>query len=203
MRAHALGLALCLALGPPAAVPDAEIEEPRHRGERERAWYLPDQAKLQLAGNIGFLSPGVGWAWRDRRITADAFFGWVPEVYGGDVLSVTGKLTWRPWTLKAGSGFELRPLTAAVQLTYTLGGSFFVDEPSRYPDGYYPFPTALRSGVAFGSAASWPWRRSGTRIGVFYELVALDHVLVAWWQNAGSLSLADVFSLAIGTSVEF
>lgn len=168
--------------------------------DAERAWYLPAQAKLQLAGNIGFISPGAGWAWLHRKLTADVFFGWVPEAFGGDVYSTTAKLTWRPWAVHAGR-LELRPITGALQLTYTFGGDYFVTQPSRFPSDYYPLPTALRSAVAFGSAlSSRAW--SGARLGVYYELVALDLMVNAWARNS-SVSLAEIFSLAVGLSAEF
>jgi len=194
----ALAFAVVASVAWPAPVHGAGAEA----NERERAWYVPDQAKLQLAGNAGFISPGVGWAWRDRQVTADVFFGWVPEHFGGDVYAVTGKVTWRPWAVELGRDLELRPITGALQLTYTFGSDYFVKQPSRYPSGYYEIATAIHSGVAFGSALSWR-ARNGSRVGVYYELVALDMMLNAWIRNRSSISLDDVFSFAIGASLEF
>lgn len=160
----------------------------------ERPWYAPDHAKLQLAGNVGFLSPGVGWG-LGRRLDVDLFAGWVPEAVGGtDIFSVTGKVTWAPWSLVAGS-WRVRPLTTSVQLTYTFGDQYFVVPP------FFFTPTALRSGIGLGAAASRELR--GRRVGLYAELVALDVPLGFWIGNPDALGPEDVFSLAIGARLEF
>jgi hypothetical protein len=180
----------------------ARADETERRPARERAWYAPDRAKLQFAGNIGFLSPGVGYAFARDRLEADLFFGWVPEAVGGtDVFSVTAKLTWLPWTVDA-HGWRFRPATVALQLTNTFGRNFFVLEPEGYPRGYHILPTALRAGIALGGAAGRP-RWGLDRIGVYYELVALDLMLGFWAGNRDALSLSDVFSLSLGLRAEF
>lgn len=163
-------------------------------GDEARPWYAPDHTKLQLAGNVGFLSPGLGWAWAGR-LEGDVFFGWVPEPLGGtDILSLTGKLTWAPWSIES-LPWSFRPLTAALQLTYTFGDQYFVIPP-------YPFtPTALRSGLALGAEVA---RRLARRsLGVYVELVALDLGLAYWLGNRDALGPADVFSVAVGVRLAF
>lgn len=177
-----------------------------HAGEaadaRARAWYVPDHAKLQFAGNIGFLSPGVGYALARERLELDLFLGWVPEaVVGRDIWSVTGKLTWLPWTAAAG-GWRFQPLTAAVQLTNTFGDEFFIREPEGFPRGYHMLPTALRAGLAVGGTATAPWRGL-ERVSLYYELVAVDVMLAFWTTNRDAVDLSDVVSLALGARVAF
>jgi hypothetical protein len=172
-------------------------------GDRGRHWALPDQAKLQLAGNVGFLSPGVGWSWLGRRLEADLFFGWVPPPIGGDsILSFTGKLTFAPWRLQRGSGWSLRPLTAALQLTYTFGDEYFLGLPEHYPHGYYSAATAVRSALAVGASAGR--RQWGLEeVGAYAELVALDAMLGLWITNPRALGPTDVLSLALGVRAAF
>jgi hypothetical protein len=159
-----------------------------------RAWYVPDHAKLQLAGNVGFLSPGVGWA-LGRRADADLFFGWVPEAVGGtDIFALTGKVTWAPWSVASG-GWSVRPLTAGLQVTYTYGDQYFVVPPFTFT------PTALRAGIAIGAGASRLVR--GRELGLYAELVALDLGLAYALSNRRALDLADAFSLALGARVAF
>jgi hypothetical protein len=167
----------------------------------DRPWYAPDQAKLQLAGSIGFLSPGAGWAWLDRRLEADLFFGWVPPPLGGEnIFSLTSKLTFRPFRVTWGA-WELRPVTAAIQLTYTFGDDYWVFLPSDYPDGYYVLPTALRAGLALGASAGRPmW--GFEQVGVYAELVAIDTALWLLEHNRRALDLGDVVTLALGLRVE-
>lgn len=185
--ALARGVALAVALAAAALPAPAP-------GDEGRPWYAPDHAKLQLAGNIGFLSPGVGYAW-GRRLEGDLFFGWVPEAVGGtDIFSVTGKLTWAPWSIEP-RPWSIRPITAALQLTYTFGDQYFV-----IPD--YPFPpTALRAGIALGAEVRRPLGRRS--LGIYFELVALDMGLVYWLSNRDALGPTDVFSVAVGARLAF
>lgn len=189
--------ALAVALASPCGALGGE------RDERRRHWAVPDQAKVQLAGNVGFVSPGVGWSWLDRRLEADLFFGWVPRQVGGEsIVSLTGKLTLAPWRLRPGSGWSLRPLTAAVLLTYTFGDEYFLRLPDHYPHGYYSAATALRSALALG--ASVGRRQWGLQeLGVYAELVALDAMLALWIANPSGLGPDDVVSLALGVRAAF
>lgn len=180
MRAAALALAL--------AAPDAASPDDR------RPWYAPHHAKLQLAGNVGFLSPGVGYAW-ERRLELDVLLGWVPEAIGGvdDIFSVTGKLTYAPWSVER-RPWTFRPFTAGFQVTYTFGDQYFVIPPFSFT------PTALRAGIALGTEASR--EIGGRRVGLFAELVALDLGLVYWMSNPDAFGPTDAFSLALGVRID-
>jgi hypothetical protein len=198
MRAH-LGHAAVAALAVAIAAP-ATAAAAGGTPDEERLWYVPDHAKLQLAGNVGFLSPGLGYAFLRSRLEADAFFGWVPEAIGGtDIVSVTGKLSALPFRTEVGM-VSLRPLVLGLQLTYTFGDQYFVRPPSRFPGNYYDFPTALRAGASFGSAAEV--LVGGRTVGAYVELVALDVMLRVWADNPRTVGAWDVFSLAIGVRTE-
>ena len=88
----------------------------RARALFDEGWYLPDQTKVQLAGWIGFVSPGVGYSWFDRRLEADLFFGWVPPPLGGEhITSFTSKITWLPLRLAVDDRVTVHPLTLSAQ----------------------------------------------------------------------------------------
>ncbi len=169
-----------------------------------RPWYLPDHAKLQFAGSIGFISPGVGWAWGGRKVEADVFLGWVPEVVGGeDIYSATGKLAWQPLSFGGARGWLVRPVSAGLQVTYTFGSRYFVRQPSRFGPDYYDFPTALRTGVALGGNAAIRTRGAVREIGVYWEVVALDVMLFLWARNPRALGPEDAFTVALGVRAGF
>lgn len=170
--------------------------------EDRRHWLVPDHVKLQLAGEIGFLSPGVGWE-LGRRVHLDAFFGWVPEAVGGhDIFSFTTKLLYAPWRESVGRHWRVQPLIAGIQLSYTFGSQYWITQPDRYPGGYYDLPTALSAGVSVGGTVARKLR--GEReVGLYYELVALDHMIRAWIENPETVGAGDVFSFAIGTRFRF
>lgn len=177
--------ALALALAAPATGPG-------------RPWFLPDQARLQFAGNVGLLSPGLGWEFARERLEADVLYGFVPaSVAGEDLHAVTLKVGWRPVSLAPWPRWRLRPLTSAVQLTYTFDRDHFLRQPGRYPRSYYDVPTAVRTGVAVGASLGRE-RRGGGEVALYAELVALDVMLLAWARNPRTLGPRDVFSLALG-----
>lgn len=194
------GLAALAVAGVFAAAPGGEAAA----DERRRPWYRPEHVKLQLAGNVGFLSPGAGWEWAGGRLHGDVFAGWVPRSIGGeDIWSLTGKLTWLPWSVPLDPRWRLVPLTGSIQITYTFGEEYFVLLPDHYPRGYHDFPTALRAGVGIGGAVV---RRMGGGVrdlAAYWEFVALDAMIVNWVRNSDSLGAADVFSLALGIRIGF
>lgn len=113
-------------------------------------------------------------------------------------MALTGKLTWLPWRISLGPRWYLTPITGALQLTYTFGQEYFGLLPDRYPPGYYDFPTALRAGVGVGGAVARRGAGKVREVAAYWELVALDVMLVSWARNSSALGAADVFSLALG-----
>jgi hypothetical protein len=145
----------------------------------------------------------VGYAW-GRRLEADLFFGWVPPPIGGEnIFSFTGKLTWLPWEVALRPRWHARPVTASLQLTYTLGHEYYLFLPDRYPARYYDFATALRFGFGVGGTVGRRGRGFAREVGGYWELVALDTMLLNWSRNRRALGPEDVFSLALGLRVAF
>lgn len=203
------GLARCALLAAALLVAATAARADPGRADREgagespagRAWYVPDHAAAQLAGNTGFVAAGVGYATARERLFTDVLLGWVPEAVGGlDIFSLTAKLGWAPWKLERGS-WILRPLVTGAQLTYTFGSQYFAWQPDRYPKHYYPRPTAFHLALTIGGAVTTPLELLDRRVAMFAELVALDHVLRLWYLNPRTVGPLDVFSLAFGARV--
>lgn len=170
-----------------------------------RRWYVPDHAKVQLAGEIGFVSPGVGYELASGRFHLDLFLGWVPASVGGkDIFSTTAKLTWLPWRARPLPRWQLVPLTVGLQLSYAYGSDYFLSAPSRYPPGYYELPTAVDVGLTAGGGVVRELRSGGVReVGLYYELVALGKMLQEWRENTRMLDASDVVSVAFGAVARF
>ncbi|MFQ3297768.1 MAG: hypothetical protein ACI921_001761, partial [Polaribacter sp.] len=45
---------------------------------KEKAWYEPDYAKMQFAGNLGVLSVGVGYQLFNKVVYTELLYGYVP-----------------------------------------------------------------------------------------------------------------------------
>jgi hypothetical protein len=198
-RPVALGL-VALALSVPCV---ATANDDRERAARR--WFVPDHGKLQLGGDVGFVSPGIGYEVAGRRVHLDVLFGWVPAWVGGhDIYSLTGKLTYAPSSIDAGARWRVEPVRAALQLTRTFGSQYFTRLPDRYPSGYYEVPTAWHAGVALGGAVAREVAGGdGREVGVYWELVALALRLRDWSENRGALGLTDVVTVAVGATVGF
>jgi hypothetical protein len=195
---HARGLAALLLLGALSALAAAP------RTAAAKPWYGPDHSKVQLAGWMGFVSPGAGYSWFGRRLEADLFFGWVPPPLGGEhIVSLTSKVTWLPVRLGEPERLTFHPLTLSAQVTYTFGSEYWILEPrGRYPTpDYYPLPTALRGGIGVGGDVGRPlWGLE--RASVYYEFVAIDIMLGHWIGNSGAIGARDVVSFALGLRLE-
>jgi hypothetical protein len=169
----------------------------------EQRGLVPDHAKLQLAGAIGLVSAGTGYALFGRRLEADVFLGWVPpSIADLHLVMLTGKLTWLPWTARLTRAWRLRPITVGMAVTYTFGDRFFLRNPDRYPRGYYPIATAVRGSFQLGGTIGRPVGRF-SELALYWELVAVDVPLVLWWQNSRVVGLEDVVSLALGVRGTF
>jgi hypothetical protein len=202
--AAALSAAIALPAPARAEAEQAPLDRAYERDEGDgRHWLLPDHLTAQLAGNVGLLAVGGGHSWRDGRVVGDLLFGWVPESVGGtDIYQLSAKVTWSPWIVRLGQGWKARPFTAGLQVTYLLGGKYFIVQPSRYPNGYYSVPTALHPGLTLGSSLTIPKRFLDAPVSIYAEGVALGHMLRVWATNPRTIGPADVFSFTAGARVQ-
>jgi hypothetical protein len=170
-----------------------------------RGALVPDQAKVQVAGGLGLVAAGAGYAFAGRRLELDVLVGWVPPPFAGvQLFSLNAKLTWLPWTARLSERWRLRPFTAGLVLSYALGDRFFLTNPGKYPTSdYYPIPTALRAGVALGGTLGRAVGRRSTEVAVYWELGAWDIPLALWIQNPRTVRASDVISLALGVRASF
>jgi hypothetical protein len=172
-----------------------------------RYWLIPDLAKIQFAGNIGFLSGGIGYIYADEKANLDLIYGYVPKTYGGPLHTITVKNTWIPFkSLKAGEKISVDLLTAGIPLSYTLGKQFFLVTPrDQYPARYYDYSSALRIGIFAGGRVRYHFAGESCfkEAGLFYELGTYDLLLHNYIFNYGTIRFADLFNLAVGVHVKF
>lgn len=175
--------------------------------ETEKLWIIPDYAKLQYAGAIGFLSAGVGYTQFDGKMETELLVGFLPESIGGDNLTtLTLRTNFLPWKINMEPDkIDVIPFYGGAFLSHTFGDQFYVFTPERYPRWYYGWPTALRLGVFVGSRLRihLPEIDKIKSVDFFYEVGSYDLKLVSFIQNLDALSLLDVVNIAAGIKIEF
>src|SRR5688572_15309024 len=140
----------------------------------QRKWFVPDMIKSQFAGNIGFVSAGVGYYYAKNKMELDIMYGYVPESAGGKLHSLTLKNTWVPLrSVAVGKKLNFDLITAGIPLTYTFGNQFFTLPPrDKYPSNYYNHSTALRIGIFAGGRINYEFGEGKTihSAGLYYEV---------------------------------
>ncbi len=191
-----------------------EVKESRydmrvHRYRKHWAALIPTQYVIQNAGNMGFLSAGIGWDYGCRRQwETDLLFGIIPRHQATRAkLTMTVKENYIPWSFNMKRGFSLEPLTASIYLNTVYGHEFWNTQPSRYPDSYYDFmSTKFRLNAALGQRFTWQIPQEKRRglarsITVFYELSSCDLYIRSMIVDH-YVKLRDILGLSLGIKLQ-
>ena len=165
-----------------------------------------DAHQNQFAGNMGLLSFGTGWDYgRRNQWETDVFFGVLPKY--------DSKRTKLTFTVKQNYLLEpainravfCRTLACGMYLNTVFGDEFWVNEPERYPKGYYGFSSKVRIHVFLGQRITYdidPQRRfTAKEITFFYEISTCDLYVVSAFTNK-YLKPRDYLSLSFGLKLQ-
>lgn len=175
-----------------------------HRYRRHWASLIPTHSKIQFAGNMGLVSVGTGWDYGKRnQWETDLFLGFLPK-YDSDKAKVTFtvKQNYIPWSFQIGeSPVSVEPLTCGLYFNTVFGEEFWVNEPDRYPKGYYGFSSKVRTHIFLGQRVTLQvppqFRVMAKQITFFYELSTCDLYLVSAFTNS-YLKPKDYLCLSFG-----
>lgn len=169
---------------------------------------IPTHTKIQFAGNMGLLSFGTGWDYgRRNQWETDVFFGVLPKYDSKRTkLTFTVKQNYLPWSLQIKqSRFSVEPLACGMYLNTVFGDEFWVNEPERYPKGYYGFSSKVRIHAFLGQRITYdidPQRRfTAKEITFFYEISTCDLYVVSAFTNK-YLKPKDYLSLSFGIKLQ-
>lgn len=179
-----------------------QAQDSERDSTRAPRWYVPDHLPVQFAGNIGFLSAGLGYTSNHENYQLNLLYGYVPASVGlVDVHTITIKNVFplTRYSLKSNTAFI--PYLG-LGLTVEVGGNAFFKNPSGFPEGYYDFPKNLHI-VAFGGAKFQEllMRDFAFIRGVefFAEAGTIDAYL--WYKSMSSqIKFKNIFSLALGAN---
>lgn len=171
---------------------------------------IPDAGIVQHGGSIGYFSVGAGYEiFKNKKGYLDLSYGYVPASKGGKLHALTVKIAYKPLELKLNDWAKLYPFNPGFFLSYSFQEDLaFKFHSNEYPRGYYYWSPALRPHLSIANEVelSMPknWDNKGIhKIGLYTEFNTNDFYIVNYFQNASSLSLADVFQLGIGIRLKF
>jgi hypothetical protein len=166
---------------------------------------LPDYTSTQYAGSTGWMSVGAAYNLFKHRARVGFHYGFVPEKKGGKLHILSTSLFFKPYMLHASNKIDINPLDIGVKASYHFGDQFFMNLPSKYPDGYYWWKSALRLHLATETSVTYRLKNAGRIKSVtgFLELNSNDLYLVSYVLNFKSLSLSDIIKAGVGLRIGF
>jgi len=175
---------------------------------RTKLYHL-DYAKMQYAGQIGFLSVGVGSElFRKRNGELDFFVGYLPESIGGDNI-VTGafKFAYIPWDISVFKHkMKLQPLTMGLMIFHAFGEDLNkIRDKDLYPQGYYWWSLGTRVAPVFGIRLKKELDKESTikALAFYVEFVTNDLYIYSRGVNRTIIPLYKIFDSSIGVKVNF
>jgi hypothetical protein len=166
----------------------------------------PDEATLQYAGSIGFLSAGAGYDLFNEKAALSLHVGYVPESLGGELAILSAKFHYKPWKIKIKDKFVIYPFNPVFFPSYTLGKNFDLKfEKPQYREGYYFWSSALRLHLG-ASAEVKIMQMPGAKLksfSIFAETNTNDLYALSWFKNRTSSPLYGIFRLGYGVKIGF
>lgn len=165
-------------------------------------------SKIQFAGNMGLLSFGTGWDYgKHNQWETDLLLGFIPKYSSKKAkITMTLKQNYMPWSINIGKGFSTEPLTCGLYMNTVFGDQFWVNEPDRYPKGYYGFSSKVRFHIFMGQRLTYdidPQRRFLAKsVTFFYEISTCDLYVVSAATNS-YLRPRDYLSLSFGLKFQW
>lgn len=164
---------------------------------------VPTHNVVQICGNMGLVSVGVGWDYgKHRQWETDLMFGVVPKYDSKSVkMTMTIKENYIPWSICLGECWTFEPFEGGLYLNTVFGHDFWTSQPTKYESGYYPFSTRIRPNIFIGERIGFVIPQNKRKfikgISFFYELSTNDIGFMRFYRN-GSAEFWDVFGLSLG-----
>lgn len=171
---------------------------------------IPRYSKIQFAGSIGMFSFGLGWDYYRHHWETDLLFGFVPKSTGNlsaesakkrhAMATFTLKQNYIPWRVPLHKSIDFEPLTTGMYISTLLDRDYWVHSPNKYPDGYYFFPTRIRTHIFLGERVTFKFNNPGRwhkSVTLFYELSTCDLYILSKFGNK-YLKPKDYLSLSFG-----
>jgi hypothetical protein len=162
----------------------------------------PDYASFQFAGNIGFLSTGIGYHLFSKKLNTELLYGFVPKHNDTKAIhQITLKNT-VPLFRFNHENLVFSPMLG-LTTTYETGRHSFVFLDDKYPDGYYR-TNAFHFTFLLALNVHKDFKPSYAIQGMdfYYEISSLD---TYFWYGISNKELraSEIFSSALGVRLFF
>jgi len=170
---------------------------------RSRRWYMPHYVPVQFAGNIGFVSTGVGYNSTRKDYQLAVMYGYVPRSLAhASIHTITAKNNFPLLYHRLKNNQTIIPYLG-LGVTLEVGGNAFFKMPSHFPESYYDFPKNVHV-LAYGGARLQRIFSDDMRflrgIEVYAEGGTVDAYL--WYKTmSDSITFRQIFSLAVGVNL--
>ena len=169
---------------------------------------IPTQFVIQNAGNMGFLSFGLGWSYGKRsQWETNLLVGFIPK-YKSDraKMTMTLKENYIPWSIYVGKGVQIEPLRTGLYLNAVFGSEFWNEQPNRYPNDYYDFlSTKFRLNIFAGQGVTKIVPMNHLRfvksVTLYYELGTCDLYIRSRYLDR-SVKFWDIMGLSLGLKLQ-
>jgi len=167
---------------------------------------IVDNATLQFAGGIGFMSVGFGRTFFKKESgNLDLLLGYVPESIGGiNIWSMSLKYshTLKAVKLKKEKLF-FYPIGGGLLFNYAFGENYNkYYKRDLYPKGYYWFKNFPRMSFFYQAQLLQKLENDKT-ISLYMEFGTYDLYLFSWYGNRESIKFHSIFSTSLGVKFKF
>ena len=167
---------------------------------------IPDQAGLQYAGSIGFISVGAGYDLLNEKAALNFNVGYIPESLGGELTIISVKFQYKPFNIPIGDKIIVQPFNPVFFPSYTLGQNFdFKFEKPKYQEGYYFWSSALRLHLGASTEVKILNKPDAKikALSLYAEANTNDLYLLSWFQNRTYTPFYRMFKMGYGVKMYF
>lgn len=159
---------------------------------------IPDNVKMQFAGNIGMFSTGIGYVNDTNHWKGDILYGYLPKKYSENkaihFLTFKGKYGAID---RSYSELNVQWFNVGLWLNYAFGEKYFVKLPEYYEPMYYLIRPGLNLGGFLGSEVRYK------KIGAYYEVGTTDKHIIHYFKNMRAFPITYSLNTAIGVTYHF
>jgi len=167
---------------------------------------IPDQAGLQYAGSIGFISAGAGYDLLNEKAALNFNVGYIPESLGGELTIISVKFQYKPFNIPIGDKIIVQPFNPVFFPSYTLGQNFdFKFEKPKYQEGYYFWSSALRLHLGASTEVKILNKPDAKikALSLYAEANTNDLYLLSWFKNRTYTPFYRMFKMGYGVKMYF